>query len=242
MRGIYDDLKSAAAGGADQHGLAPTDEHSYEGDEELENSDRGLLEKPWFLTLLVGLALLLVAFIVLPYLVDWRSPPPPGSAGLAMSPSVPLQPSRAATPPAPPTAEAMTSPNPPALPLPPTRPESASAPPARNIIAQAPDAARESPAAPEPRSQESRISRTAALRPSKGEFWVQVGAFKDSKAAARMAARLTAEHYPVVMRRGAPPARRHVVWVGTYPTRKRAEEVRAALEQRGIRGFIRKVS
>ncbi|MFQ5898984.1 MAG: SPOR domain-containing protein [Candidatus Methylomirabilia bacterium] len=90
----------------------------------------------------------------------------------------------------------------------------------------------------EPRSGEPRIWKTAAHGPSKGEFWVQVGAFKKSKYAARLAARLSAGRYPVVVRRGESAAAPHVVRVGRYPTREQAEEVQIALETKGFRGFI----
>jgi len=194
-------------------------------DEELEDSGPGILETGWFLVLLAGLAVLMVAFIVLPYLVDW-SPTRPGSPGVAMAPSTPVQPPPGTTLPAPQTAPAVTS---------------AVVPPAKQIAdvtAEAPNAASNSPASPGRRSTESRIHKTAAPIPSNGGFWVQVGAFRSSKDAARLAARLTAEQYPVMVRRGASPAGRHIVWVGKYPDRKRAEEVRAALGGKGLRGFI----
>ncbi|MFQ5899485.1 MAG: SPOR domain-containing protein [Candidatus Methylomirabilia bacterium] len=73
---------------------------------------------------------------------------------------------------------------------------------------------------------------------SKERFWVQVGAFEDGKHAARFAARLAAEHYPVVVRRGESATVPHVVRIGRYPSRERAEEVRAALETKGFRGFV----
>lgn len=194
-------------------------------DEELEDCEPGILETGWFLVLLAGLAVLMVAFIALPYLVDW-SPTRPGSPGVATMPSAPLRPSPATTSPAPQTAQAVTSPV-----VPPAKQTA-------NVTAEALNAASNSPVSPGPRPTEPRIHKTAAPILSNGEFWVQVGAFRSSKDAARLAAGLTAEQYPAMVRRGASPAGRYVIWVGRYPNRKRAEEVRAALARKGLRGFI----
>ena len=76
---------------------------------------------------------------------------------------------------------------------------------------------------------------SAGAEPSEGMFWVQVGAFKESHNAARLAHRLRAEGYPAVVRRGKAAAAPHVVWVGKYPTRKLAEEIRTALKRRACR-------
>lgn len=106
-------------------------------------------------------------------------------------------------------------------------PKSAQAAPAPNVTARA-----------EPRSGERRVSKPAAALLSEEAFWVQVGAFKNSKRAARLADRLGAEQYPAVTRRGTSRAAPHVVWVGKYASRERAEAVRAALARKGFRGFV----
>lgn len=69
-------------------------------------------------------------------------------------------------------------------------------------------------------------------------FWVQVGAFRDPQNAARLAGRLRAERYPALVSRGKSPVAPHVVWLGKYPTRKRAEAMLLGLERKGLSAFI----
>ena len=70
------------------------------------------------------------------------------------------------------------------------------------------------------------------------EFWIQLGAFKNSKYAAKLGAKLTAENYPVMIRPSKSEAARYVVGVGRYADRQRADQVRAELEGKGFQGFI----
>jgi cell division septation protein DedD len=73
---------------------------------------------------------------------------------------------------------------------------------------------------------------------SGGGFWVQIGAFKDANQAVRLATRMRREGYPTDVRRRDSTTNPWVVRVGKYPTRERAEAVRAALEKKGFRGFL----
>lgn len=184
-----------------------------EHDEELEASNRGILERGWFLSLLAALGVLITVFLFFPHLVGVRSATRPGSLGLATTPAGPLRP-----------------------PLP--VPEPASTSPARDVTAGVP---RMVPDSPTSRPREG-AAETASAMPSRGEFWIQVGAFKQSKDAAGLAKRLTRDHYPVVVRRDASSAGGHVIWVGKYSSANRAEEVRASLERKGVRGVIVKAT
>lgn len=83
----------------------------------------------------------------------------------------------------------------------------------------------------------SAISKPAPTS-SGGGFWVQIAAFKDANQAIRLATRMRREGYPADVRRRDSTANLWVVWVGKYPTRERAEAVRAALEKKGFRGFL----
>jgi DedD protein len=73
---------------------------------------------------------------------------------------------------------------------------------------------------------------------SGGGFWVQIAAFKDANQAVRLATRMRREGYPADVRRRDSTANPWVVWIGKYPTKERAEAVRAALEKKGFRGFL----
>jgi len=83
----------------------------------------------------------------------------------------------------------------------------------------------------------SAISKPAPTS-SGGGFWIQIAAFKDANQAVRLATRMRREGYPADVRRRDSTANLWVVWVGKYPTRERAEAVRAALEKKGFRGFL----
>jgi len=183
-----------------------------------------ILDKGWFRALLWGLAILMVAFIALPYLLDNKSPAPTRSPAVALPSG--LQTSESANPPA-------------VLPSTHRAEKAAPASPATNSVAEAPHREVKSPASAAPRSREPRISKAAAapMRPT-GQFWVQVGAFQGSDSATRLAARIRREHYRVEVHRRASTASPWVVWVGSYPDRQRAEAARVELERRGFSGLI----
>jgi cell division septation protein DedD len=73
---------------------------------------------------------------------------------------------------------------------------------------------------------------------SGGGFWVQIAAFKDANQAVRLATRMRRQGYPADVRPSDSTANPWVVRVGKYPTRERAEAVRAALKKKGFRGFL----
>jgi cell division septation protein DedD len=73
---------------------------------------------------------------------------------------------------------------------------------------------------------------------SAGSYWVQIAVFKDATQAVRLATRMRREGYPAEVRRRDSTANPWTVRLGKYPTRERAEAVRAALEKKGFRGFL----
>lgn len=92
-------------------------------------------------------------------------------------------------------------------------------------------------------AQASEAPRRSVLRTppaTSGQFWVQVGAFKQAKNAVRLASQLKAQHYPAVVRQQQAAAPGHLVWVGSYPDRTRAEATKDSLQRKGFGGFILK--
>jgi cell division septation protein DedD len=89
--------------------------------------------------------------------------------------------------------------------------------------------------------------RTAAATPGKnatkpaaaaGSYWVQVGAFKESRNAEGLARKLRAEGFPVQVSQVTRDAPLHVVRVGGYPNRSRATAAREELQGKGQTGFV----
>ena len=124
-------------------------------------------------------------------------------------------------------------------PVPPPAPSQAvksepPAPPTPSV--PVPRAAPQGAAAPAPAPAERIVTPTPT--PATGEFWVQVGAFANSKNAERLSERLIAERYPVVMRPSESRADLVVVRVGAYPDRRQAEAIRAELTKKGFTSFV----
>ena len=127
----------------------------------------------------------------------------------------------------------------PAVETPPVAPPPAAAPPAvppksSAIPAAAPPTASQ-PAAIQPATIQKDAKPAA---PAKRTYTVQIAAFKDSKPASRLAARVKSDGYPADVRRIESAAVPWVVRVGTYSTREQAESTRDALARKGFRGFI----
>jgi len=173
----------------------------YEEDEEEyeeEEASRSIFAAMWFRALLIVVTLAVVSVLALPYVLDWLGP--------STKPTVPIVKPAQAPPPKPQPVAPQPPPSPPPAPAAPTAPPTPPAPkvaekpapptpkpavPAAPSTAPAPKVA-EKPTAPAPKPA---VSTLAA--PSKGDYWVQVGAFSDAKNAARLADRLTGEKYSV---------------------------------------------
>jgi len=89
--------------------------------------------------------------------------------------------------------------------------------------------------------------RTAAVTPSKsaakpaassGNYWVQVGAFKESGNAEGLARKLRSEGFSAQVTRVTREAPLHVVRVGGYADRSRAVAAREQLQGKGHTGFV----
>ncbi|MGH7385251.1 MAG: SPOR domain-containing protein [Candidatus Rokuibacteriota bacterium] len=89
--------------------------------------------------------------------------------------------------------------------------------------------------------------RSASVPPSKspakpaapgGGYWVQVGAFKESRNAEGLARTLRSEGFTVQVTRVTRDESLHVVRVGGYPDRSRAAAARAELQGKGHTGFV----
>ncbi|MFQ5827840.1 MAG: SPOR domain-containing protein [Candidatus Methylomirabilia bacterium] len=186
------------------------DDHEDEEEELIEPSRRSIFEEWWFRILLAGVALLVVAVAALPYLLDWWSPAPTQPLAVVKTPlgGVPPSVPAALEPPAAPSKVAAKAPTgqpseqPSKVPEPPAVPPrvaeqaapASPAPPATAKVARAaPRAARKAPAVAARKKQ----SRPRTPVPPKGEYWVQVGAFTTQTYAEQLAAKLSAERYPV---------------------------------------------
>lgn len=274
----------------------PEDFSGEERGELEEPPRRSIFAAPWYRVLLAVVVLAVVVVVALPYLLDWWRParptPPPPIKAQIQPPSPP------ATPPAP-KAEAPKPPSP-AKPEPP--PAAAPPVPSPKVAVKAPE---------KPEAKKPAEERVPAKAPTKGEYWIQVGAFKDPANAERLAAQLITQKYPVRqlkraardqpaggshevlvagasrdevnaklqgkdyraeavgadvvirpalglkdavtlakeltgqgftvrIRRAGAAATLHVVQVGEFPDRERAQAVQKDLESKGLSGFIRK--
>ena len=227
---------------------SPHDEgESYREDEEeeLEESPpRRVWRDWWFGILVAGFGTLMLTLFAAPFLLDsWRPAssrsvakvevgPQSGPRTVVPEPAASVskpsgQESRATQPSGTPTMSEGAKPNAGGVPV--------SAAPAPSVTAEIPRTAVTPPISAESTAREP---KDPTPNGATEEFWIQVGAFKNSKYAAKLGAKLTAEHYPVMIRPSKSEAARYVVGVGRYADRQRADQVRAELEGKGFQGFI----
>lgn len=186
----------------------------YEEEEEEEEFDvdeeepQSIFAATWFRALLLVIGIAVVAVLALPYVLEWLGPSPKPTVSV-------LRPSPAA-PPTPPQPSARASPSPPMPPAvgaaqPPERPP-AKAPPAAPKVSTpsrppgkpagtAPPQATQ-PTKPASRTGPTQVAKKAAPpagKPAmtKGDYWVQVGAFTEPGNAARLVARLSGQEFAV---------------------------------------------
>jgi len=224
----------------------PEQDDFLEDEEQEEYGQRSIFATGWFRAVLVLLVLAVVGVIAVPLIGGWFEPtPPPKVISKPSEPSAPVVPVPSTPPPAsqmPSTAAPPAAPPPAAAPAP-TPPPAVSSPapaPARPEMppASAPKAA-EKPKAPE---------RTAAVTPpsksapkpaaSSGNYWVQVGAFKESGNAEGLARKLRSEGFSAQITRVTREEPLHVVRVGGFPDRSRAVAAREELQGKGHTGFV----
>ena len=235
----------------------PEQDDFLEDEEQEEYGQRSIFATGWFRAVLVLLILAVIAVIAVPLIGGWFEPTPPKVATKPGEPSstlvpVPATPPKteapAPTPPAaqmpstPPTATppsvAMPAPTPAAPPA--TPPPAATAPaPARPEMppATAPAKSAEKAKAPE-RTAATTAGKSSATAPAAGSYWVQVGAFKESRNAEGLAKALRSEGFGVQVSTVTREQPMHVVRVGGYPDRSKASAAREELQGKGHAGFV----
>ena len=227
----------------------PEDDDFLEDEEQEEYGQRSIFATGWFRAVLVLLVLAVIAVIAVPLIGGWFEPTPPPKV-TTTRPSEPTPappPTPAPTPPPatpapvtpPPAAQLPTPAPPPATPAPVTPPSAMSTPPARpeTPAPSTPSRAPEKAKAPE-RTASASGSKSASKAAAGGSYWVQVGAFKESKNAEGLARTLRSEGFTVqvaTVTRGEPL---HVVRVGGYPDRGKATTAREELQGKGHSGFV----
>ena len=223
-----------------------------EDEEQEEYSQRSIFATGWFRAVLVLLVLAVIAVIAVPLIGGWFEPtPPPKVTTKPSEPPSTLVPVPSTPPPASPPAQMPSTTTPPPVAAPTPTPAPAPTPPPAMISpAPAPAPARpEMPAATAPKAAEKGKApeRTAAVTPGKsapkpaaagGSYWVQVGAFKESRNAEGLAQKLRSEGYSVQVARVTRDGPLHVVRVGGYPDRSRATAARQELQGKGQTGFV----
>jgi cell division septation protein DedD len=241
----------------------PEQDDFLEDEEQEEYGQRSIFATGWFRAVLVLLVLAVIAVIAIPLIGGWFEPtPPPRTATKSEAPSTAKPPASAPTPtppasslpsqmpsPGPSTATAPPAPAPTPAPALPTPPPAVVTPPPPAAPTPAPAPARpEMPtSAPKGAEKAKPPERTAAATPGKnatkpaaaaGSYWVQVGAFKESRNAEGLARKLRAEGFPVQVSQVTRDAPLHVVRVGGYPNRSRATAAREELQGKGQTGFV----
>lgn len=228
----------------------PEDDDFLEDEEQEEYGQRSIFATGWFRAVLVLLVLAVIAVIAVPLIGGWFEPTPPPKVTTTKPsepapvplPTTPAPPPKVETPVAPPPAAQMPSPSPappPAVPAPVTPPPVVSAPTARPEVpaASTPSKPVEKPKAPE-RTAAATTGKSAAKAPASGSYWVQVGAFKESKNAEGLARTLRSEGFTVQVATVTRDEALHVVRVGGYPDRSKAAAAREELQGKGHSGFV----
>jgi cell division septation protein DedD len=80
--------------------------------------------------------------------------------------------------------------------------------------------------------------KSAAKALGASSYWVQVGAFKESRNAEGLAKALRSEGFGVQVSTVTREAPMHVVRVGGYPDRSKASAAREELQSKGHAGFV----
>jgi len=220
----------------------PEDDDFLEDEEQEEYGQRSIFATGWFRAVLVLLVLAVIAVIAVPLIGGWFEPTPPPK----VTTTRPVEPTPAPVTPAPvtpPPAAQLPTPAPtppPATPAPVTPPPAVSTPPARPEMPapSTPSRAAEKAKAPERTASASSGKSASKATAANGSYWVQVGAFKESKNAEGLARTLRSEGFTVqvaTVTRGEPL---HVVRVGGYADRGKATAAREELQGKGHSGFV----
>jgi cell division septation protein DedD len=208
----------------------PRDDHDYDDERFEDEGRRSIFSALWFRAILVVIVLGVVAAVAVPYVLELANQPAPKTATLAKPETPPM--SAPAAPPAPPVASVPA----PSAPAPeksatPEKPSAADKPAASEGTVSAPTqmTPADKPAPPAAKKPESskpvvasksaaprepaaaRAPRAAAPSPkaASGDYFVQVGAFKNPDTAKKLAVRLREQQYNVeeTSASGVKPAR-----------------------------------
>jgi len=210
-------------------------------------SQRSIFATGWFRAVLVLLVLAVIAVISVPLIGGWFEPtPPPKLATPAPIPKA-SEPTPATPPASGPIAAAPVTPLAAPMPMPAPTPPPAAATPAPSPVPARPEIPAAS-ASTKSVEKAKAPGRTATLAPSKsnakapaagaGNYWVQVGAFKESRNAEGLAKTLRSEGFSVQVTEVRLNAPLHVVRVGGYTDRSRATAAREDLQGKGHTGFV----
>jgi septal ring-binding cell division protein DamX len=231
----------------------PDQDDFLEDEEQEEYGQRSIFATGWFRAVLALLVLAVIAVIAVPLIGGWFEPTPPAKVtsrpSEPASPAVPVPtPSAPVTPPPSQMPSAAAPPATPApaiapTPMPAPLPAPTVAPPAVTSPPTAAPARPEMPAAATPKAPERTAAATAGksaarAAASSGSYWVQVGAFKESRNAEGLARKLRSEGFSVQVTRVTRDEPLHVVRVGGYPNRSRAAAAREELQGKGQTGFV----
>jgi cell division septation protein DedD len=172
--------------------MAHTDDHDEV------DQPRSILSAMWFRAVLVVVVLGVVALLAVPHVLDMvNAPAPRQSASVKLAPSPAMPPAVQPTP-----APQQAMPTPPPQPQPTEMAKATETPPAKPTEEQATKPTKSGPA----EAVGKVVDGQSSDKPSRGTYWVQVGAFRDAAAAQRLAERLRAENYSVTetVKRGGP--------------------------------------
>jgi cell division septation protein DedD len=174
---------------ADRDSRFPPD--GPEEDFEDEEAPRSIFSAAWFRIVLVLLGIGVVGAVAVPYVLDVVNPRPGGGPKTASAPApTPSAPSATPKPAEKAPAPVAEAPKPPAEKLPAAAPKPAPAGKLAVKKTEPAPAAREQVAAARPAPARANAAQG-------GDYFVQVGAFKDPEIAKRVAARLRDQSYPV---------------------------------------------
>jgi SPOR domain len=181
----------------------PRDDHEYDDERFEDEGRRSIFSALWFRAILVVIVLGVVAAVAVPYVLEIANQPAPKTTALgkpemtpAPAPVAPPTPPVASAPMAPPAPEkSPTVDKPSAMDRPAT---SESAPTPMTPASKSAVASKSASSTPKEQSASHAPRTSAAPSPTgPGEYFVQVGAFKNPDTAKKVAARLREQKYNV---------------------------------------------
>jgi cell division septation protein DedD len=186
----------------------PRDEHEYDDERFEDEGRRSIFSALWFRAILVVIVLGVVAAVAVPYVLEIANQPAPKTTALGKPEVTPAPPPVASTPVAPtPMQEKSPTPDKPAAMDKPSTSESPAATgmtpatespaPKRSESSNSTAASKSAMATPkeQPASRAPRVGAPSPAGP--GDYFVQVGAFKNPDTAKKVAARLREQKYNV---------------------------------------------